>query len=81
MERYVHGLFSSRLRNSWKPGRPVGEARELVPGDPTRPALAVFSALLGLVSLSTDGKFKDESLDYLGSEFIERMIPGFRPRT
>jgi hypothetical protein len=40
----------------------------------------VFSALLGLVSISTNGKFKGVSLDRLTGEIIERMILGFRPR-
>ena len=56
-------------------------AGEVVPGDPARLALVVFSALLGLVSISTDGKFKGVSLDYLSGEIIERMILGFRPRS
>jgi AcrR family transcriptional regulator len=56
-------------------------AGEVVPGDPARLALVVFSALLGLVSISTDGKFKGVSLDYLTGEIIERMILGFRPRS
>lgn len=55
-------------------------AGEVVPGDPGRLALAVFAALLGLVSISTDGKFKGVSLDHLTGEIIERMILGFRPR-
>jgi AcrR family transcriptional regulator len=56
-------------------------AGEVVPGDPAHLALVVFSALLGLVSISTDGKFKGVSLDYLTGEIIERMILGFRPRS
>jgi AcrR family transcriptional regulator len=55
-------------------------AGEIVPGDPARLALVVFSALLGLVSISTNGKFKGVSLDRLTGEIIERMILGFRPR-
>jgi AcrR family transcriptional regulator len=53
---------------------------EVVPGDPARLALVVMSALLGLVSISTEGKFKGVSLDHLTGEIIERMILGFRPR-
>jgi AcrR family transcriptional regulator len=56
-------------------------AGEVVRGEPARLALLVFSSLLGLVSISTDGKFKGLSLDYLTGEMIERMILGFRPRT
>ncbi len=55
-------------------------AGEVVPGDPGRLSIVVFSSLLGLVSISTDGKFKGVSLDYLTGEIIERMILGFRPR-
>jgi AcrR family transcriptional regulator len=55
-------------------------AGEVVPGDPARLAIVVFSSLLGLVSMSTDGKFKGVSLDHLTGEIIERMILGFRPR-
>ncbi|HEX3446494.1 MAG TPA: TetR/AcrR family transcriptional regulator [Chthoniobacterales bacterium] len=55
-------------------------AGEVVPGDPARLALVVLSALLGLVSISTKGKFKGVSLDRLTGEIIERMILGFRPR-
>jgi AcrR family transcriptional regulator len=55
-------------------------AGEVVPGDPSRLAVVVFSSLLGLVSMSTHGKFKGISLDHLTGEIIERMILGFRPR-
>jgi AcrR family transcriptional regulator len=55
-------------------------AGEVVPGDPGRLSIVVFSSLLGLVSISTDGKFKGVSLDYLTGEIIERMILGFKPR-
>ena len=55
-------------------------AGEVVPGDPARLALVVLSALRGLVSISTNGKFKGVSLDHLTGEIIERMILGFRPR-
>jgi AcrR family transcriptional regulator len=55
-------------------------AGEVVPGDPSRLAIVVFSSLLGLVSMSTHGKFKGISLDHLTGEIIDRMILGFRPR-
>ena len=55
-------------------------ADEVVPGDPARLALVVSSALLGLISISTNGKFNGVSLDRLTGEIIERMILGFRPR-
>jgi AcrR family transcriptional regulator len=56
-------------------------AGEVVPGDPARLALVVFSSLLGLISMATDGKFKGIPLDRLTSEIIDRMILGFRPRS
>ena len=55
-------------------------AGEVVPGDPWRLSIVVFSALLGLVSISTGGKFKGVSLDHLTGEIIERIILGLRPR-
>jgi len=54
---------------------------EVVPGDPGRLSVAVFAALLGLVSISENGKFKGIPLDRLVGEVIERMILGFQPRT
>lgn len=59
----------------------AGQAKSaVVPGDPLRLALVVFAALQGLVALSTNGKFKGESLDDLIGEIIERLILGLRPR-
>jgi hypothetical protein len=68
----------TRVPNTFAEGQAAGE---VVPGDPSRLAIVVFSALLGLVSISTDGKFKGVSLDHLTGEIIERMILGFRPRS
>jgi AcrR family transcriptional regulator len=67
----------SRAPAAFAEGQAVGE---VVSADPARLAIVVFSALLGLVSISTDGKFKGVSLDYLTGEIIERIILGFRPR-
>ena len=55
-------------------------AGEVVAGDPWRLSVAVFAALLGLVSIADDGKVKGISLDRMVGEVIERMILGFRPR-
>ncbi len=55
-------------------------AGEVVAGDPWRLSVAVFAALLGLVSISDDGKVKGVSLDRLVADIIERMILGFKPR-
>jgi AcrR family transcriptional regulator len=67
----------SRVPATFAEGQVAGE---VVPGDPGRLSIVVFSSLLGLVSISTDGKFKGMSLDYLTGEIIERMIQGFKPR-
>jgi AcrR family transcriptional regulator len=67
----------SRAPAAFAEGQAAGE---VVSGDPARLAIVVFSALLGLVSISNDGKFKGVSLDHLTGEIIERMILGFRPR-
>jgi AcrR family transcriptional regulator len=56
-------------------------AGHVVSGDPSRLAIVVFSSLLGLVSMSTNGRFKGVSLDHLTGEIIERMILGFKPRS
>lgn len=53
---------------------------EVVPGDPARMALPISAALLGLISISTNGKIKGIPLDQWVGEIIERMILGFRPR-
>jgi hypothetical protein len=50
----------SRAPATFAEGHATGE---VVPGDPARLAIVVVSALLGLVSISTDGKFKSVSLD------------------
>jgi AcrR family transcriptional regulator len=55
-------------------------AGEVVPGDPWRLSVAVFAALLGLISISDDGKVKGVSLDRLVGEIVDRMILGFQPR-
>lgn len=55
-------------------------AGEVVPGDPWRLALVLFATLLGLVSMSTDGKVKGVPLDRLVGEIVDRTILGFRPR-
>jgi AcrR family transcriptional regulator len=56
-------------------------AGEVVPGDPWRLSLVIFSALLGLVSISTKGKFKGIALDKLAGEIVERVILGLHPRS
>ena len=53
---------------------------EVVPGDPALLTLMVVSALLGLITISTDGKFKGKPLLHLTDEFIDRLILGFCPR-
>lgn len=67
----------AHARATFSEGQAAGE---VVAGDPARLSLVVFAALLGLVDISTDGKFKGISLDHLTGEIMERMILGFRPR-
>ena len=55
-------------------------AGEVVAGDPWRLSVVVFSALLGLIAISDNGKFKGVPLDRLIGEIIDRMISGFQPR-
>ncbi len=54
---------------------------EVVQGDPWRLSIVIFSALLGLVSISDNGKFKGIPLDRLVGDVIERIILGLRPRS
>lgn len=53
---------------------------EVVAGDPMRLSLVAFAALQGLITISTDGKFKGVDLGTWTKEIIERIIVGFRPR-
>jgi len=66
---HIFGVFTS--------GQATGA---VVAGDPHRLALVAFAALQGLVTLSTNGKFKGASLNVLIGEVIERIILGLRPR-
>jgi hypothetical protein len=52
----------------------------VVVGDPARLSLVAFAALQGLITISTDGKFKGVSLEILVPEVIERIILGLRPK-
>jgi AcrR family transcriptional regulator len=56
-------------------------AGEVVEGEPWKLSIAVFSALIGLVSISNDGKFKGIPLDRLVGDVIERILLGLRPRS
>jgi len=51
-----------------------------VAGDPGRLSLVVFAALQGLVTISTNGRFKEIDLDTLAKESIEWIISGICPR-
>ena len=58
-----------------------GQARgEVVAADPARLSLVAFAALQGLLTISTDGKFKGVSLEILVPEVIERVILGLCPK-
>ena len=49
-------------------------------GDLGPMGLLVVSALLGLVSIPTQGKFKGVPISHLVDGVVERMIQGFRLR-
>jgi AcrR family transcriptional regulator len=53
---------------------------EVVGGDPGRLCLVAFSALQGLIAISTKGKFKGIKLETLTKEIIDRIISGLQPR-
>lgn len=52
----------------------------VVQGDPVRLALVVFSAVEGLIAISTDGQFFGEPLDQLTEKIVSQIILGLRPR-
>ena len=55
-------------------------AGEVVPGDPARLSLTLSAALQGLVSISTEGKFKGVPLEALVPGIVKHMLLGLRPR-
>ncbi len=55
-------------------------AGAVIAGDPDKLALAVFSAVQGLVALSSDGKFGGVPLGTLVVEVVAQVIAGLRPR-
>jgi AcrR family transcriptional regulator len=58
-----------------------GQARgEIVPGDPARLSLTLSAALQGLVSISTEGKFKDVPVETLVPGIVKHILLGLRPR-
>ena len=59
----------------------AGQAEgEIVPGDPARLSLTLSAALQGLVSISTDGKFKGIPLEDLVPGIVKHILAGLRPR-
>jgi hypothetical protein len=60
-----------------KEGQAVGE---VVPGDPSRLSLTLGAALLGLVSISTEGKFKGVPVETLVPGIVKHILLGLRPR-
>ena len=55
-------------------------AGEVVPGDPARLSLTLNAALHGLVSISTEGKFKRVPLEDLVPGIVKHILLGLRPR-
>jgi AcrR family transcriptional regulator len=56
------------------------EAGEIVAGDPARLSLTLSAALQGLVSISTEGKFKGVALETLVPAIVKHVLLGLRPR-
>jgi AcrR family transcriptional regulator len=56
------------------------EAGEIVVGDPARLSLTLNAALQGLVSISTEGKFKGVPLETLIPAIVKQVLLGLRPR-
>jgi AcrR family transcriptional regulator len=52
----------------------------IVPGDPARLSLTLSAALQGLVSISTEGKFKGFPLEDLVPVIVKHILVGLRPR-
>ena len=55
-------------------------AGEIVPGDPARLSLTLSAALQGLISISTEGKFKGVPLEALVPGIVKHVLLGLRPR-
>jgi AcrR family transcriptional regulator len=53
---------------------------EVIPGDPARLSLVAIATVQGLITISTNGKFKGIDLLTLTEEVIDRIITGLRPR-
>ena len=59
----------------------AGQANgEVIPGDPARLSLVAIATVQGLITISTNGKFKGIDLLTLTEEIIDRIITGLRPR-
>lgn len=55
-------------------------AGEIVTGDPARLSLTLSAALQGLISISTEGKFKGVPLEALVPGIVKHVLLGLRPR-
>jgi AcrR family transcriptional regulator len=55
-------------------------AGEIVPGDPARLSLTLSAALQGLVTISTEGKFKGVPLETLVPAIVKNILLGLKPR-
>ena len=66
----------SHIPSILKAGQAAGE---IVEGDPARLSLTLSAALQGLVSISTDGKFKSVPLETLVPVTAKRILLGLRP--
>jgi AcrR family transcriptional regulator len=55
-------------------------AGEIVAGDPARLSLTLSAALQGLVTISTEGKFKGVPLETLVPAIVKNILLGLKPR-
>ncbi|HZC36204.1 MAG TPA: TetR/AcrR family transcriptional regulator [Chthoniobacterales bacterium] len=67
----------SRLATILRSGQ---ESGEIIPGDPGQLSLTFHTALVGLVWVSTKGKFKGVPLHELVPLMIKHILVGLRPR-
>jgi AcrR family transcriptional regulator len=67
----------SHLPAILKAGQAAGE---IVEGDPARLSLTLSAALQGLVTISTDGKFKGVPLETLVPATVKHILIGLHPR-
>jgi len=71
------GVAFGHLHSFVREGQAAGK---IVAGDPARLGLPLSAALLGLISISVKGKFKNVPLQELVPELTNRILLGLKPR-